>query len=88
MTSSSEDKPVKSVTLDDNITVSMINDHGSSFAHRQESTGDESRLSEVGRLYDVDGDGKLDEAEQAMRDLDVTGRGYLSNSKVYELMVE
>jgi hypothetical protein len=53
-----------------------------------ESEGEESRLSDVGKLYDVNGDGKLDEAEQAMRDMDETGRGYLTNEKVYELMLE
>ena len=56
---------------------------------RQSSTvSRKSVLSEVGKMYDIDGDGKLDEAEQAMRDLDKTNRGYLTNDKVYELMLE
>lgn len=45
-----------------------------------------SRLSTVSKMYDINGDGELDEAERAMRDLDRTGRGYLTNEKVYELM--
>lgn len=48
----------------------------------------QSTLSDIGKMYDVDGDGVLDEAEQAMRDLDKTGRGHLTNEKVYELMLE
>lgn len=39
-------------------------------------------LSEVSKQYDANGDGKLDEAEQAMRNLDTEGRGYLTNDKV------
>lgn len=44
------------------------------------------KLSTVSRKYDINGDGKLDEAEQKMRDMDVSSRGYLTNDKVYELM--
>jgi hypothetical protein len=36
-------------------------------------------LSAVSKQYDVDGDGKLDKVEQAMRNLDTEGRGYLTN---------
>lgn len=43
-------------------------------------------LSRVSQMYDINGDGELDEAERAMRNLDTTGRGYLTNDKVYELM--
>lgn len=46
------------------------------------------RLSTVSRMYDVDGDGKLNDAELAMRDMDQSGRGYLTNDKVYALMIE
>ena len=42
----------------------------------------------VSKMYDVDGDGKLDKAETMMRDMDQTGRGYLSNEKVYGLIQE
>jgi Ca2+-binding EF-hand superfamily protein len=47
-----------------------------------------NRLSRVSKMYDINGDGVLDEAERAMRELDETGRGYLTNEKVYELMSE
>lgn len=55
--------------------------NGSSLIQRQTS----SRLSAISRKYDVDGDGKLDEAEQAMRDMDKEGRGFLTNDKVYSI---
>ena len=45
-------------------------------------------MSRVSQMYDINGDGELDEAERAMRDLDTTGRGHLTNDKVYELMNE
>ena len=44
------------------------------------------RLSMVSRQYDVDGDGVLDEAEQAMRNLDKSGRGFLKTDEVYSMM--
>ena len=37
---------------------------------------------------DIDGDGQLDEAELAMRRMDTSGRGYLTNEKVLGLMTE
>jgi len=46
------------------------------------------RLSIVSQQYDIDGDGVLDEAELAMRNLDKSGRGFLTNEKVYALMTE
>lgn len=45
-----------------------------------------ARLSMVSRQYDVDGDGVLDEAEQAMRNLDKSGRGFLKTDEVYSMM--
>lgn len=39
-------------------------------------------LSVTSKAYDLDGDGKLNEAEQAMRDLDKSNRGFLTNDKV------
>ena len=44
------------------------------------------KLSTVSRMYDIRGDGELDEAELAMRHMDTSGRGYLTNEKVYQLM--
>jgi hypothetical protein len=46
------------------------------------------RLSLTSMKYDVDGDGKLDAAEQAMRDMDKEGLGYLSNDKVHTIFQE
>ena len=43
-------------------------------------------LSAVSKLYDVDGDGVLNEAEAALRSLDSSGRGYLTNDKVLGVM--
>lgn len=45
-----------------------------------------NRLSVVSRKYDLDGDGVLDEAEQAMRNLDKSGRGFLKSEEVYDMM--
>mmetsp|Transcript_2598 Transcript_2598/g.5537 ORF Transcript_2598/g.5537 Transcript_2598/m.5537 type:complete len:369 (-) Transcript_2598:65-1171(-) len=44
------------------------------------------KLSAVSRMYDVDGDGVLNETEKAMRDLDGSDRGFISNEKVYKIM--
>lgn len=46
------------------------------------------KLSTTARMYDVNGDGVLDETEMAMRNLDKSGRGFLTNDKVYKLMRE
>jgi len=44
-------------------------------------------LSTVSKQYDFDGDGKLDEAEQALRNMEaMEPSGQLSNEKVYALM--
>jgi hypothetical protein len=45
-------------------------------------------LSRTSKMFDVDGDGKLDDAEKAMRDMDTENDGYLPNWKVYQVMVE
>lgn len=45
-------------------------------------------LSLTSRKYDIDGDGQLDEAEKAMRDLDTEGQGTLSNVEVYKIVKE
>ena len=34
----------------------------------------------------LSGDGKLNDAEQAMRDMDKSNRGHLTNDKVYNMM--
>jgi hypothetical protein len=48
--------------------------------------GRDQRLSVTSAAYDVDGDGVLDDAERAMRDMDTDNRGYLTNDKVYNVM--
>jgi hypothetical protein len=55
---------------------------------RQKMGSLERGLSAVSRMYDIDGDGVLDEAELAMRNLDSSGRGHLTNDSVYKLMQE
>ena len=74
-----------------NKSVTICDDHVAEMTEKvnlRNSSMQSMALSSVGEMYDIDGDGKLDEAEQAMRDLDKTGRGYLTNDKVYELMIE
>mmetsp|Transcript_20792 Transcript_20792/g.43402 ORF Transcript_20792/g.43402 Transcript_20792/m.43402 type:complete len:509 (+) Transcript_20792:117-1643(+) len=46
------------------------------------------RLTTISRAYDLDGDGILDEAEQAMRDRDADGRGHLTNEEIYAIVRE
>ncbi|KAL3827651.1 hypothetical protein ACHAXA_000524 [Cyclostephanos tholiformis] len=46
------------------------------------------KLSTFSKKYDVNGDGTLDAAEMAMRDMDDSMRGYLTNEKVYAMMQE
>ena len=43
-------------------------------------------LSAVSKLYDVDGDGVLNDAERALRELDTENEGRLSNQKVLQIM--
>jgi hypothetical protein len=45
-------------------------------------------LSKLSMRYDIDGDGKLDATEKAMRDMDTDNRGYLTNDQVYKVMLE
>jgi len=45
-------------------------------------------LSSFSRQYDVNGDGRLDDAELAMRDMATSGRGHLTNEQVYAIVVE
>ena len=45
-----------------------------------------NRLSKISALYDLDGDGVLDEVEMAMRDRDVDNDGDLSPEEIYELV--
>ena len=45
-----------------------------------------SRLSTVSKKYDIHGSGNLDGVQQAMRDMDTTNKGYISNEKIYDLM--
>ena len=46
------------------------------------------QLSLTSRKYDIDGDGKLDDAEKAMRDMDTEGHGTLANVEVYKIVKE
>ncbi len=67
---------------------SCTNGGGNGSRRGNGSSNVKSRLSAVSKMYDIDGDGTLDEAEQAMRDMDKTGRGYLTNEKIHDLMTE
>lgn len=48
--------------------------------------GNFCKLSAVSQRYDMDGDGKLDDVELAMRNMDTSNRGHLSNETVFKLM--
>jgi len=43
-------------------------------------------LSRFSMVYDIDGDGRLDNLEQKMRDLDEENRGHITNDKVYAIL--
>ena len=78
ITSTAPESPTPSVT-----EVDLGNEDGGG-----KSTTIRSRMSTISKMYDIDGDGQLDEAEQAMRDMDKSNRGYLTNEKVYKMMQE
>jgi hypothetical protein len=67
------------------VVVDMAVPPASNHSNRTSSTMPR-KLSTFSKMYDIDGDGKLDEAELAMRNMDQSGRGYLTNDKVYKLM--
>lgn len=69
---------------DTNLVHRTTNTNSSSSVNK--STASVKRLSSVAQMYDVDGDGELDEAEQQMYDMDKSKRGYLTNDKVYTMM--
>eukprot|EP00804_Cyclotella_cryptica_P010156 CCRYP_020791-RA/>CCRYP_020791-RA protein AED:0.18 eAED:0.18 QI:195/1/1/1/1/1/3/1680/327 len=75
-------------THDADTTDSMMSDVEINGDSQNKSNHNRDMLSRVSLMYDVNGDGVLDEAERAMRNLDTTGRGYLTNDKVYALMDE
>ena len=65
-------------------------------SNRSESVGTETtfarkqlkQLSATSKKYDIDGDGILDSTEAAMRNMDKSGRGFLTNDKVHEIMLQ
>ena len=64
-------------------TTSSIASSANGHLHKKKST-----LSVVSKQYDRTGKGYLDPTEQAMRQLDESGRGHVPNSVVYDLMQE
>ena len=44
-------------------------------------------LSALSKQFDVNGDGKLDDAELVMRSMATSGRGFLTNEQVYSIVV-
>lgn len=54
--------------------------------NKKAATAERNRLSAVSKKYDIDGDGHLNDVEQAMRDMDESGRGFVSNEKVHGIM--
>lgn len=47
-----------------------------------------SLLSRVSKMYDIDGDGELNAAERALREMDTSNRGFITNERAYKLMTE
>ncbi|KAL3804872.1 hypothetical protein HJC23_006644 [Cyclotella cryptica] len=66
-------------------------------ASKNESLGDSHfkqrhhanrKLSDISKAYDLDGDGVLNETEQAMRDMDIENKGHLTKEQVYQIVKE
>lgn len=72
-----------SIAEDEEVAVASVG-----FVDNAKSGPQIRKLSTVSKMYDVDGDGELDDAEAAMRGMDKSNRGYLTNDKVYNLMLE
>ena len=75
-----DDDTVQSSESDDNQKMSASSGDGSKAKKRK------NRLTKISALYDLDGDGFLDEVEQAMRDRDIDNDGDLSPEEIYELV--
>jgi len=75
-----DDDTVQSSESDDNQKMSASSGDGSKAKKRK------NRLTKISALYDLDGDGCLDEVEQAMRDRDIDNDGDLSPEEIYELV--
>mmetsp|Transcript_30429 Transcript_30429/g.73401 ORF Transcript_30429/g.73401 Transcript_30429/m.73401 type:complete len:350 (+) Transcript_30429:198-1247(+) len=97
MTSSSSSSSNTSITdvesatpsiVENGAVVDVIESHSLSNVHGKPGAANFRKLSTVSKMYDVDGDGKLDAAELAMRAMDKSGRGYLTNDTVYKMMKE
>ena len=80
-TSSDDDATVDS---DSGESLPIPEKQSSSFAMKKRK----KRLTTISRKYDLDGDGILDDAEQAMRDRDVANRGFLTNDEIYTIVQE
>lgn len=71
-----------------NENVPAVNTNTPSIDKPKTSSDLYKRLSTISRMYDVDGDGQLNDAEMAIRCMDQSNRGYLTNDKVCALMIE
>lgn len=84
--------PAKSTSDDDDATVESdspsVDDTtpAEPVAKQSFATKRKNRLTAISAKYDIDGSGELDEAEQAMRDHDVSNRGHLTNEEIYAIV--
>lgn len=76
------------VKPDDDTVDSSDESPPSSASPSKSKEATKNRLTMASRMYDLDGDGVLDEAERAMRDADAEGRGYLTNEEIYDIVQE
>ncbi|KAL3826637.1 hypothetical protein ACHAXA_009078 [Cyclostephanos tholiformis] len=74
------------------IEIHSGNDESINVPHKEDENKKETmtvrRLSFFSKQFDVNGDGVLDDAEMAMRNMATSGRGYLTNEQVYKMMQE
>ena len=71
-------------------TVSFSNENDLSKSAKSKSTLSTSKegdlLSKSARVWDIDGDGELDDAELALKNMDKDRAGTLSREQMYDLM--
>lgn len=90
--SSADVPPVLGVArqvMDDDTEDSSDEDNHAAPAEQQSlKQRKKNRLTKVSAMYDLDGDGELDEIELAMRKYDRDGDGQLSKNEIYKIVQE
>jgi hypothetical protein len=65
-----------------------VEDASGGIGMRRRGGRNPNALSVTSQKYDIDGDGKLNDAELAMREMDTVNLGYMKNEQVYKVMID